>query len=130
MFFMVLLLFLIVSGLVFIKITSIMESKQAPAQMQQTQQTQTQPTKKVVKHEEKRQQLVQPVVKIEEPKAEEVKELIDIIAEAQQQVYTIFTDNSQGSGFLYNSEGIVVTNAHVVEGSVNVVVRTIQGTEH
>ncbi|MCG1021437.1 trypsin-like peptidase domain-containing protein [Sutcliffiella horikoshii] len=124
---MVLLLFFTVSGLVFIKVTDILESKQVPVQ---TQPTQTQQTKEVVKHEEEKQQPLQPVVKIEEPKAEEVKELTDIIAEAQQQVYTIFTDTSQGSGFLYNKEGIVVTNAHVVEGSVNVVVRTIQGTEH
>lgn len=124
---MVLLLFFTVSGLVFIKITNILESKQASVQ---TQHTQTQQAKEVVKQEEEKQQPVQPVVKIEEPQAEEVKELTDVIAEAQQQVYTIFTDTSQGSGFLYNKEGIVVTNAHVVEGNVNVIVRTIQGTEH
>jgi len=55
------------------------------------------------------------------------KAMADIIADAQETVYTIYTDNAQGSGFLYNSSGAVVTNAHVVEGASTVVVKTKDG---
>ncbi|WP_157087774.1 trypsin-like peptidase domain-containing protein, partial [Oceanobacillus damuensis] len=55
------------------------------------------------------------------------RELTDIIASAQETVYTILTDYSQGSGFLYNNNGTVVTNAHVVEGSTDVFIKTISG---
>ncbi|MFP3490822.1 trypsin-like peptidase domain-containing protein, partial [Staphylococcus sp. SIMBA_130] len=32
--------------------------------------------------------------------------------------------SSSGSGFLYNSEGDVITNAHVVEGAQKITVKT------
>ncbi|MFC4025303.1 trypsin-like peptidase domain-containing protein [Oceanobacillus longus] len=57
------------------------------------------------------------------------RELTDIIASAQETVYTVFTDYSQGSGFLYNNNGTVVTNAHVVEGATEVYIKTISGQE-
>lgn len=54
----------------------------------------------------------------------------EMIEQAQQTVYTIYTDDNQGSGFLYDSGGYVITNAHVVEGSLNPVVRTKNGREY
>lgn len=65
----------------------------------------------------------------QELKEEQKRELTDIIADAQETVYTVFTSYSQGSGFLYNDQGAVVTNAHVVEGEINVYVKTVNGTE-
>ncbi|WP_172253719.1 S1C family serine protease [Saccharibacillus deserti] len=51
--------------------------------------------------------------------------LKDIIAETQKKVVMIELDNgSLGSGFLYNEQGDVVTNAHVVEGARTVKVKT------
>lgn len=60
----------------------------------------------------------------------EQKALTDIIAEAQMKVYTLFTDTGQGSGFLVNKQGDVVTNAHVVEGSHAVSVKDKNGNTH
>jgi serine protease Do len=71
---------------------------------------------------------VKPVQKrIEKSK---VQETSDIIAGAQPKVYTIFTDQAQGSGFLYDEQGDVVTNAHVVEGQVEIIVKDVTGKEH
>lgn len=53
----------------------------------------------------------------------------DLISQAQETVYTVLTAYNQGSGFLYNENGIVITNAHVVEGEVQVFVRTSDGDE-
>ncbi|MBU9713614.1 trypsin-like peptidase domain-containing protein [Evansella tamaricis] len=58
------------------------------------------------------------------------RELTELIADAQEAVYTIYTSYNQGSGFLYNDSGAVVTNAHVVEGDPLVQVRTNNGTEY
>lgn len=52
-----------------------------------------------------------------------------IIDKVLMTVYTIFTDESQGSGFLYNESGIIVTNAHVVEDAINVIVKSSTGKE-
>jgi serine protease Do len=57
------------------------------------------------------------------------KDVTEIIAEAQEKVFTIYTDYSQGSGFLINKHGDVLTNAHVVEGSIDVIVRNKNGDE-
>jgi serine protease Do len=57
-------------------------------------------------------------------------ELTEIIAASQDTVYTVYTDYSQGSGFLYNHNGAVVTNSHVVEGATEVYVKAIDGSEH
>ncbi|WP_100374121.1 trypsin-like peptidase domain-containing protein [Bacillus sp. FJAT-45037] len=70
------------------------------------------------------------VVKVEQPKEETLRQLTEIIADAQENVFTIHTTYSQGSGFLYNESGIVVTNAHVVEGSIDTSVKTMTGSEH
>jgi serine protease Do len=68
-----------------------------------------------------------PVVKTEAMSTN--KDVTEIIAEAQEKVFTIYTDYSQGSGFLINKQGDVLTNAHVVEGSINVIVRDKNGEE-
>lgn len=53
----------------------------------------------------------------------------EIIKAAQKKVYTIVTDNGIGSGFLFTKNGMVVTNAHVVAGYTNVLVRNSDGIE-
>ncbi|MBM7702476.1 trypsin-like peptidase domain-containing protein [Metabacillus iocasae] len=61
---------------------------------------------------------------------EEEANLTEVIASAQEKVFTVFTDYSQGSSFLINEQGDLLTNAHVVEGAVNVVVRDKEGTDY
>ncbi|AIY06199.1 protease [Planococcus sp. PAMC 21323] len=58
------------------------------------------------------------------------KEKTAIIKEAQQKVYTVLSEGGQGSGFLFSDTGMVVTNAHVVAGYTDVVVRNINGQDH
>ncbi|WP_033541977.1 trypsin-like peptidase domain-containing protein [Planococcus sp. CAU13] len=52
-----------------------------------------------------------------------------IIKASQEKVYTILTDSGIGSGFLFTSNGMVVTNAHVVAGFTDVMVRNNAGVE-
>lgn len=58
------------------------------------------------------------------------KTIKDIIFETQKQVVMIETPTgSQGSGFLYNWQGDLLTNAHVVAGSRTVKVKTADARE-
>jgi len=57
------------------------------------------------------------------------KEKTQIIKESQNRVYTIITDTSFGSGFLFEQKGTVVTNAHVVAGYTEVIMRNKNGQE-
>lgn len=52
-----------------------------------------------------------------------------IIANAKKQVYTVYTDLQQGSGFLMNTKGDILTNAHVAKDAGYVVVKNEQGQE-
>lgn len=52
-----------------------------------------------------------------------------IIANAKTQVYTVYTDLQQGSGFLINSSGDILTNAHVAKDAGYVVVKNQHGQE-
>ncbi|AZB41570.1 zinc-ribbon domain-containing protein [Bacillus sp. FJAT-42376] len=58
------------------------------------------------------------------------KETSQIIEDAQPKVFTILSDHSQGSGFLINDRGDVLTNAHVAEGSLSLTVRDSKGNDH
>lgn len=54
---------------------------------------------------------------------------IKLIKDVQQKVFTVITSYGRGSGFLYADGGYVVTNAHVVDGEVDVLVRNFDGQE-
>ena len=45
-----------------------------------------------------------------------------IVAQVEPSVTSILQDNGEGSGVVWNADGIVVTNDHVVEGVDSVVV--------
>lgn len=61
---------------------------------------------------------------------EKTKSLKDIIFETQKYVVMIETDaGNQGSGFLYNNQGDLITNAHVVTGVRHVRVKTADARE-
>jgi len=53
-----------------------------------------------------------------------------IIEDAIKSVVTIKTDVSQGTGFIVESNGYVVTNAHVMEGATAAGIITYDGTMH
>lgn len=55
--------------------------------------------------------------------AQEKPSLKSIIKTTQDKVVQIETSNGQGSGFLYNNKGDIVTNAHVVGYEVSVTIR-------
>lgn len=58
------------------------------------------------------------------------KSLKDIIYETQKLVVMIETDDGkQGSGFLYNNQGDLITNAHVVSGVRKVKIKTADARE-
>jgi len=58
------------------------------------------------------------------------KDVSQVIEESLQKVVTIYTEASQGSGFLINEKGDILTNAHVVEGSIYVTVQDSTNHEY
>ena len=53
--------------------------------------------------------------------------LADLIANIQASVVQVRTGSARGSGFIIHKDGLVVTNAHVVEGAASVSVRLTSG---
>lgn len=53
-----------------------------------------------------------------------------LIRSSQPKVFTIYTIYGQGSGFLIDNNGHVLTNAHVVDGDVAPIIRTKDGKEY
>jgi len=93
------------------------------------------PSEKIVKVETIIQKEPVPIVKEKPEEAaqpvvnEEIKDKTQIIKESQSRVYTIFTDTGLGSGFLFEEKGTVITNAHVVAGFTEVIVRNLDGQQ-
>ena len=59
-------------------------------------------------------------VVIDRDKAEDTEQENEeslVLANATGAVYTLYSNEAQGSGFLYNTKGDIVTNAHVVQDS-------------
>ncbi|GEN57527.1 peptidase S1 [Halolactibacillus alkaliphilus] len=75
--------------------------------------------------------VVEPIVSYQ-PSSGDAKSLQQIIHHAQKSVVKISVDTSTsnrlGSGFLYNSRGDIITNAHVIEGA-NTIEVTLSSTE-
>lgn len=75
--------------------------------------------------------IVEPIVSYQ-PSSGDAKSLQQIIHHAQKSVVKISVDtptsNRLGSGFLYNSRGDIITNAHVIEGA-NTIEVTLSSTE-
>lgn len=72
----------------------------------------------------------------EEPATEEEivveapeEDLSSMVANAKTHVYTLYTDLEQGSGFLFNNQGDILTNAHVVKDAAYVTVKNSNGQE-
>ncbi|PSL40688.1 zinc ribbon protein [Planomicrobium soli] len=63
------------------------------------------------------------------PQAENAQEKISLIQETQQKVFTIKTSKTTGTGFLFTDSGILVTNAHVIAGQKELLVRNVDGEE-
>ncbi|ANU22466.1 S1C family serine protease [Planococcus donghaensis] len=61
------------------------------------------------------------------PEAE--TELASMIATAKTHVYTLYTDLEQGSGFLINNQGDILTNGHVVLDASYITVKNSDGQE-
>ncbi|ANU10098.1 serine protease [Planococcus antarcticus DSM 14505] len=61
------------------------------------------------------------------PEAETV--LPSMIANAKTHVYTLYSDLEQGSGFLINTKGDILTNAHVVLDASYITVKNSDGQE-
>lgn len=59
----------------------------------------------------------------------EKKTNVQLIKDTLPRVFTIYTPSGSGSGFLYKQGGYIVTNAHVVAGYVDVVIRNSDGKD-
>lgn len=59
-----------------------------------------------------------------------MKKVEHILSSAQSSIYTITTKVGQGSGFLYDRKGHIITNAHVVEGIKDVEVINKHGLKY
>lgn len=87
----------------------------------------------VVEEPEEQVELKEKDVETSKPPKIEVEEVENdfsaIIVKANQSVFTIYTDLEQGSGFLINSFGDILTNAHVLKDASYVTVKNSSGKE-
>ncbi len=59
--------------------------------------------------------------------SQEAATLVDVARSASPAVVSIQTDSGLGSGFIYNSSGLILTNAHVVEDATSLLVALQDG---
>ncbi len=55
--------------------------------------------------------------------------LADLIARVEPAIVTITTDQGQGSGFVVDAGGLIVTNYHVIDGATSAMVKLKSGAE-
>lgn len=72
----------------------------------------------------------QPKIEKQTMELKQKEDITDYINSAKAAVFTVTTPEMQGSGFLYNSNGIVVTNAHVIEGWTEATVHSSTGESY
>lgn len=79
--------------------------------------------------EEKEEVIEEKVENVTEIPVAPEKDLASIIANAKVYVYTIDSDLEQGSGFLFNDKGDIVTNAHVAKDASYITVTSSDGQQ-
>lgn len=57
------------------------------------------------------------------------EELSNLVYSAQSKVYMFFTMYRQGTGFLIDEKGHVLTNTHIVQGDLVPIVQIIEGDD-
>ena len=85
-------------------------------------------SKKIKEIKEEVAKVSEEKVEAEIPVAPE-RDLTMIIANAKAHVYTINTDLEQGSGFLFNTKGDILTNAHVAKDASYVTLTNSDGQQ-
>jgi putative serine protease PepD len=73
---------------------------------------------------------VNETVKKEKIQYEESSSVTEAIKQVKQAVVEIRTRSTAGSGFVVSSNGLIVTNRHVVEGDLDYSVKTIDGASY
>ena len=79
--------------------------------------------------EEKEEVVEEKVENVTEVPVAPEQDLTTIIANAKAYVYTIDSDLEQGSGFLFNAKGDIVTNAHVAKDASYITVTNSNGQQ-
>ena len=79
--------------------------------------------------EEKEEVIEEKVENVTDVPVAPEKDLTSIIANAKAYVYTIDSDLEQGSGFLFNDKGDIVTNAHVAKDASYITVTNSNGQQ-
>jgi serine protease Do len=87
------------------------------------------------KHEREKQSEIQEPVAISEHNPNSKKSIAQLFQELEKSVFMVFAldnygEGAQGSGFFINSEGIGITNYHVLEGYKNKIIKTSDGNQY
>ena len=110
------------------KVDEELEETDDSKEVVETEEVKEQP-KEEIKEETKEQIKEEKIENIDLPVAPPVRDLSLFIANAKAHVYTLYTDLEQGSGFLFNSKGDILTSAHVVKDASYVTVKNNNGQE-